>query len=649
LHSVIQTNSPNTANTTSYGYDPLGDLASLTDANSHSTQNIFDVFSDITGKTLPDGSLQESRTYDASGNLTQLTHFSGKTTTYAYDALNRLTTRTPDPTLVTEPVVSYTYTSTGKHASTTVTTNTAPAITTYAYDLLDRLTTKITPEGTLNYTYDLAGNVASIYSSSVHGASMSYTYDSLNRLSTVVDNNLPAGQNTTTYAYDTASNLVTVTYPNGLQSTIQYDSLNRLTSLASSTASYNYQLGATGNRTGATEQSGRTLAWNYDGIYRLTSEAVGNDPSGGNGEVDYTLDPVGNRTSTNSSLPGVHSVALSGFNLDDWLSPETYDANGNTLTTGGKTFAYDSENHLMSMNGGAVTMIYDGFGNRVSKTVGNVTTKYLVEDDVNPTGLPQVFEESVNGVVLRTYTYGLQRISENQVINNAWTTSFYGYDGFGSVRQLTNLSGTITDTYNYDAFGNLLSSPGPTPNNYLYRGEQYDPDLGLYYLRARYYNPASGRFMSRDPEDGKIRILATLHKYLYAFGDPVNRIDPRGRESMLETGSLDAIIGTTPVPALVELAGGAMASAAAVAVSGYLAAIDTATTAAIATADFFEALGWVKATTGITKVLLCVAAEVKLGDLFDKWYGAEGASNNIPSGITDKFEEVCLGLVGPHW
>jgi RHS repeat-associated protein len=553
LHSVIQTNSPNTANTTSYGYDPLGDLASLTDANSHSTQNIFDVFSDITGKTLPDGSLQESRTYDASGNLTQLTHFSGKTTTYAYDALNRLTTRTPDPTLVTEPVVSYTYTSTGKHASTTVTTNTAPAITTYAYDLLDRLTTKITPEGTLNYTYDLAGNVASIYSSSVHGASMSYTYDSLNRLSTVVDNNLPAGQNTTTYAYDTASNLVTVTYPNGLQSTIQYDSLNRLTSLASSTASYNYQLGATGNRTGATEQSGRTLAWNYDGIYRLTSEAVGNDPSGGNGEVDYTLDPVGNRTSTNSSLPGVHSVALSGFNLDDWLSPETYDANGNTLTTGGKTFAYDSENHLMSMNGGAVTMIYDGFGNRVSKTVGNVTTKYLVEDDVNPTGLPQVFEESVNGVVLRTYTYGLQRISENQVINNAWTTSFYGYDGFGSVRQLTNLSGTITDTYNYDAFGNLLSSPGPTPNNYLYRGEQYDPDLGLYYLRARYYNPATGRFLSRDPEDGNEFDVKTLHKYLYAGGDPVNASDPTGRTLIDFMITNAKVIGYTAIVSLVGI------------------------------------------------------------------------------------------------
>jgi hypothetical protein len=73
---------------------------------------------------------------------------------------------------------------------------------------------------------------------------------------------------------------------------------------------------------------------------------------------------------------------------------------------------------LTSMNGGAVTMIYDAFGNRVAKKVGNVTT-YLVEDDVNPTGLPQVFEESVNGVLQRTYTYGLQRISENQSIQGA--------------------------------------------------------------------------------------------------------------------------------------------------------------------------------------------------------------------------------------
>jgi RHS repeat-associated protein len=157
-----------------------------------------------------------------------------------------------------------------------------------------------------------------------------------------------------------------------------------------------------------------------------------------------------------------------------------------------------------------------------------------MEDDVNPTGLPQVFEESVNGVVQRSYTYGLQRISENQQIQGAWTPSFYGYDGGGSVRQLTNTSAAVTDTYNYDAFGNLLNSTGSTPNNYLYRGEQFDKDLDLYYLRARYYNPATGRFLSRDPENGNPADPRTLHKYLYAGGDPIGRIDPRGREALLE-------------------------------------------------------------------------------------------------------------------
>ena len=410
-----------------------------------------------------------------------------------------------------------------------------------------------TPEGTLNYTFDLAGNVASIYSSSVHGASMSYTYDSLNRLSTVVDNNLPADSNTTAYAYDTASNLVTVTYPNKLQSTIQYDSLNRLTSLntappnSSAVAGYSYTLGATGNRIGATEQSGRTLTWNYDGIYRLTSEAVSQDPSGGNGEVDYTLDPVGNRTSATSSLPGVQSVSLNSFNLDDWLSPETYDANGNVLSAAGVVYTYDSENHMTSAtgNGKVVTMVYDAFGNRVAKTVNGVTIQYLVEDDVNPTDLPQVVEELVNGVVTRQYTYGLQRISENLspavTGNSAWTPSFYGYDGGGSVRQLINSAGAVTDEYEYDAYGNSFTKQGTTPNNYLYRAEQFDSDLGLYYLRARYYNPQTGRFLSRDPKEfkplkswNKPVDSRKMHKYLYTGADPVNLVDPRGEGPIIE-------------------------------------------------------------------------------------------------------------------
>jgi len=77
-----------------------------------------------------------------------------------------------------------------------------------------------------------------------------------------------------------------------------------------------------------------------------------------------------------------------------------------------------------------------------------------------------------------------------------------------------------------------VNKTGTTPNNYLYRGEQWDSDLGLYYLRARYMNPLTGRFLSRDPKPGHIGIPRTLHKYLYAESDPVNRIDPTGMETV---------------------------------------------------------------------------------------------------------------------
>jgi RHS repeat-associated protein len=245
----------------------------------------------------------------------------------------------------------------------------------------------------------------------------------------------------------------------------------------------------------------------------------------------HALDPVGNRGSAVSTLGVVQSGSWT-FNADDQIFSENYDTNGNTTrTANGNTYTYDSENHMTSMRSGStvVTMKYDAFGNRVAKTVNGVTTQYLVEDYINPTRLPQVVEEVQNGAAVRTYTYGLQRISQNQVVNNAWTPSFYGYDGFGSVRQLTNAAGAVTDSYEYDAFGNSFTKQGTTPNYYLYRGEQFDSDLGLYYLRARYYNSVTGRFFSRDPEDGIATDPGTLHKYVFAKGDPVNLDDPTGR------------------------------------------------------------------------------------------------------------------------
>ncbi len=282
----------------------------------------------------------------------------------------------------------------------------ASGTTTYSYDSLDRLVSEATPEGTLTYSYDAAGNVASMKSSNANGISVAYGYDQLNRLSTVVDNNLPQGQNATTYAYDPVSNLTTVTYPNGLQSTFAYDSQNRVTGANNGRTSYGYILGPTGSRLSAAEQSGRTVNWGYDGIYRLTNETIASDPAAKNGGVAYGLDPVGNRLSVSSTLANILSGTFS-FDANDRLNTETYDSNGNTLSSGGKTFSYDFLNQLKSVNGGAITMLYDGDGNRVAKTVAGVTTRYLV-DDLNPTGWPQVVEELANGVVQRTYTYGLR-------------------------------------------------------------------------------------------------------------------------------------------------------------------------------------------------------------------------------------------------
>jgi RHS repeat-associated protein len=189
------------------------------------------------------------------------------------------------------------------------------------------------------------------------------------------------------------------------------------------------------------------------------------------------------------------------------------------------------------MNGGAVRIVYDGDGNRVSKTVGGVTTSYLV-DDLSPTGYSQVVEELVADSVQHTYTYGNHLISQSQQRNGGWQISFYGHDTHGNVRFLTGADGAVTDTYAYDAFGILASSTGMTPNNYLFNGQQYDRDLGLYFKRARYYSQDRGRFMTMDPVAGRLDEPMTLHRYMFGHADPVNRIDPCGTTAALEYGAL---------------------------------------------------------------------------------------------------------------
>ncbi|MBE0543292.1 MAG: prepilin-type N-terminal cleavage/methylation domain-containing protein [Verrucomicrobia bacterium] len=130
------------------------------------------------------------------------------------------------------------------------------------------------------------------------------------------------------------------------------------------------------------------------------------------------------------------------------------------------------------------------------------------------------------------YVYGLDLVSQKR----GSTVRYYGYDGLGSVRYLTDASGAVTDTYTYDAFGILIGqtpSSGQTLNNYRYTGEQWDEHLGMYYLRARYYKPELGRFWTMDSYEGNNSDPLSLHKYLYAHASPVNNTDPTGNETLI--------------------------------------------------------------------------------------------------------------------
>jgi RHS repeat-associated protein len=138
------------------------------------------------------------------------------------------------------------------------------------------------------------------------------------------------------------------------------------------------------------------------------------------------------------------------------------------------------------------------------------------------------------------YLYGDDLIKQSKAAND----SYYLYDGLGSTRALSDSTGTVTDTYNYESFGSLLNQTGSTENDYLFTGEQYDSGLDNYYLRARYYDQNIGRFTQQDTWMGENQDPITLHKYLYANIDPVNNVDPTGNFSMASVMTAVNIAGT---------------------------------------------------------------------------------------------------------
>jgi RHS repeat-associated protein len=450
----------------------------------------------------------------------------------------------PFPQQVTP--INFTYNPSGLRATMTD----ASGTTTYTYDNRDRLINKQTPFGTLTYTYDAVGNVLTVNSSNANGISLTYSYDALNRLKSIRENQLPEGANLTTYVYQNVNVLDNVTFPNGITTTYGYDSQYRITSATvkkgtTIIASYTYSLGPAGNRIGVQESGGKSVTYSYDNNYRLKSETIqGTLIPAQDGSISYSYDNVGNRLNQTSTLATIPTTTFT-YDDNDRLTSDSYDNNGNTIMSNGLGYVYDFENKLVGVIGGPspISIIYDGDGNRVSKTIGSVTTQYLVDNN-NPTNYSQVVEELQNGNIVKRYTYGYNLINQIQLDSQQWEISYFGYDGHGSVRLLIDDSGAITDTYDYDAWGNLISRTGNTPNNYLYAGEQFDADLGFYYLRARYMNPVTGRFLTTDKFEGDSSQPLTLHKYLYANANPVNNIDPSGNRTLVDVGVAVAVILT---------------------------------------------------------------------------------------------------------
>ena len=201
------------------------------------------------------------------------------------------------------------------------------------------------------------------------------------------------------------------------------------------------------------------------------------------------------------------------------------DANGNTTTktdsTGTTTYTWDYDNRLTGAtlpgSGGTVSYLYDPFGRRIYRSSGSGINIYAYDNN-------NLIEETnaSGGVVVRyTQTDG---VDEPVAMLRGGTTSYYEADGIGSVTSLSNTAGALAQTYTFDSFGNQTASSGSLTNAFRYAGREFDTETMLYFMRARYFDPASGRFISEDP----IGLNGGINLFPYAANSPTNFIDPFG-------------------------------------------------------------------------------------------------------------------------
>ncbi len=301
---------------------------------------------------------------------------------------------------------------------------------------------------------------------------------------------------------------------------------NSTTVLATNT--YTYDLA--GNRTQVSESWWNPNAhcyfpsninYYYDSLNRLTTENRTGWPVPY--EWFYNYDSVGNRTQMVYVVGGNYTTITNyGFNNLNQLTSNgsntyTYDNNGNEITKGSNSLGWNYENLMTSY--GNINYLYDSLGQRIWKQNNTNYTRYFFEG-INPL-MEKGSSNNSTYTTSAVYTLAPGVIKEIISVRKYGTDYYYHYDPIGNVLFVSDTSGNINTDYVQEAFGNVCGSSGSVPNNYHLTTKELDPDIGLYYFSARWYDPNVGRFVSKD-------LIRYPSRYIYVNNNPINLTDPNG-------------------------------------------------------------------------------------------------------------------------
>ncbi len=577
-------------NTTSYGYDADGNRTTVTDAQNHTTTTAYDPNGHVISQTSPDGSVTTTAN-DPDGNPTTVTDPAGHATTYAYDPLGRILSAT-DPlnrattygydaaghvTSITDasgrttsntydlagdktgtsysdgttPAATFTYTATGLQATMQDGTGT----TTKSYDSLGRLTSSTNGAGQASgYTYDLAGHLTAL--AYPNGRTATRAYDTAGHLTGITD----WLGHTTAFTPDADGNTTSTIYGNGVTAATTFDAVGQVAAIAdtgpgsTALASFTYTRNNTGALASTTTTGITQPAESYSYTSRDQLAAVNTNP--------YTYDPAGNATALGSGANLAHDAASqpTGYTLAGTTTTISYDAQGNRLTgpaSGGSTAAYswDQANRLTGASG--TSFAYNAEGLRTSRVPATGPVQHYAWD--TRAGVPLMLTDGTT-----SYLYD-DAGNPVEHIDPTGTALYYQHDQYGSTRLLTDSNGTTAATYIYDANGNLTNKSGTADTPLRWNGQAQDTDTGLYYLRARYYDPMTAQFLSVDP-------LAAITNAIYAYANnnPLNASDRMGlwswnpfewsRQEWDTVGAVAGVIALAATIATVTVATGGTAA-----------------------------------------------------------------------------------------